>query len=340
MKRHHIATLLALVALTLCTGNAWGGNVTFKARLDSATLLMGKTTALHLEITQDKAATGHFPGEKLDTLNAMVEIAGKPKPDTTDLGNGRIQINRDLIIQSFDSGMYVIKPIPYVVNGDTAYSNQLTLKVMPVDVKRIQAAIAQEQQEQQGDTLTAAAPTSEIHDIKPVEVPPFKLLDYLPDMWWLWLLLLLLAAAGIYAYRKWWRKGVNPLKPVKKRLPPYEEAMQNLQQLKARQLWQKGQEKQYFTELTDILRVYIDRRFHINAVEMTSTQIIDTLKKHEETRAVNEQLEMILEVADFVKFANASPLADDNEVAWQRAVNFVEATRPVETANNGKEAQS
>ena len=81
--------------------------------------------------------------------------------------------------------------------------------------------------------------------------------------------------------------------------------------------------------MTDILRVYIDRRFHINAVEMTSSQIIDTLKKNEETKAVNEQLEMILEIADIVKFANARPLADDNEVAYQRAVNFVEATRPV-----------
>ena len=44
---------------------------------------------------------------------------------------------------------------------------------------------------------------------------------------------------------------------------------------------------------------------------------------------MNEQMEMILEVADIVKFANARSLADDNEVAFQRAVNFVEATRPV-----------
>ena len=170
----------------------------------------------------------------------------------------------------------------------------------------------------------------DINDIKPVEEVPFRVLDWLPDYWWAWLLGLLLIAAAIWAYRKYYKKGINPLKPSKKRLPPYEEAMINLQNLKAAQLWQQGQEKEYFTGLTDILRVYIDRRFHINAVEMTSTQIIDTLKKNDETKAVNEQLEMILEVADIVKFANARPLADDNEVAYQRAVNFVEATRPVE----------
>ena len=301
----HIALSATLLLATLST--AWGGNVTFRAKLDSATLLMGKTTALHLEITQDKDARGFFPGEQLDTLNAMVEIAERPAADTTDLGNNRIQINRDLIIQSFDSGMWVIKPIPYVVNGDTAYCNQLSLKVMPVDVSQMK----------------------DIEDIKPVEEVPFNLLDWLPDYWWAWLLGLLLIAAAIWAYLAFHKKGVNPLRPTKKRLPPYEEAMLSLQNLKAAQLWQQGKEKEYFTGLTDILRVYLDRRFGINAVEMTSSQIIDTLKKNEETKAVNEQMEMILEVADIVKFANARPLADDNEVAFQRAVNFVEATRPV-----------
>ena len=308
--RHIVMTVIVLLAAT-----AAAGNVTFKAKLDSATLLMGKTTTLHLEITQDRSARGFFPGEQLDTLNAMVEIAARPAADTVDLGNDRIQINRDLIIQSFDSGMWVIKPIPYVVNGDTAYCNQLSLKVLPVDVSQMQ----------------------DINDIKPVEDVPFNLLDWLPDYWWAWLLALLLIGLGIWAYRKYYKKGINPLKPTKKRLPPYEEAMINLQRLKAAQLWQQGQEKEYFTGLTDILRVYIDRRFHINAVEMTSSQIIDTLKRNEETKAVNEQLEMILEIADIVKFANARPLADDNEVAYQRAVNFVEATRPVVQPDNKEE---
>ena len=317
MSQHvrHIVMTAAVLLATISA--AWGGNVTFKAKLDSATLLMGKTTALHLEITQDEDARGFFVNEQADTLSAMVEIAERPAADTTDLGNNRIQINRDLIIQSFDSGLWVIKPIPYVINGDTAYSNQLTLKVLPVDVSQMQ----------------------DVHDIKPVEEVPFNLLDWLPDYWWAWLLALLLLIGGIWAYRKYYKKGINPLKAVKKRLPPYEEAMINLQNLKAAQLWQRGQEKEYFTGLTDILRVYIDRRFHINAVEMTSTQIIDTLKENRETKAVNEQLEMILEVADIVKFANARPLADDNEVAYQRAVNFIEATRPVEQPEKKEEVK-
>jgi hypothetical protein len=241
----------------------------------------------------------------------MVEIADKPKPDTTSLGNNREQINRDLILQAFDSGLYVLPPVAYIVGRDTFESNPLSLKVLPVPV----------------DT------TRDIIGIKPVETVPFKLFDWVPDWmadyWWAWLLALLLIAGSLYYYFKWYRHGRNPLKPEKKRLPPYEEAIINLEALKQRQLWQNGQEKEYFTGLTDILRVYIDRRFGINAVEMTSSEIVRTLKQRNETRAVNEQLTMILEMADIVKFAAVRPLADDNEMAYQRAVNFVEQTKPV-----------
>ena len=318
MKRTAIIWLALTAMLT-----SVAAPVSITAKLDSAILLMGKTTALHIEVVQEKGANGLFPIDHVDTLNAWVEIADRPAADTTDLGNNRIQINRDIILQSFDSGMYAIGPIAYVVGGDTVRTKQLTLKVLPVKVDSLQ----------------------DIHDLKPVEGVPFKLFDWVPDFiadwWWAWLLALALIAGGLYYYHRWYKKGINPLKPERKRLPAYEEAMVNLQNLKQKQLWQNGQEKEYFTGLTDILRVYIDRRFHVNAVEMTSTEIIATLKQNDETRAVNEQLSMILEIADFVKFAGARPLADDNEMAFQRAVQFVEATKPVaaQTDDNGKEVK-
>lgn len=316
MKRFSIILLALLSMNTLAVAQ-----VTFTAKLDSATLLMGKTTALHLEILQPQDVHGVLVADAVDTLSAMVEIAARLKADTVNLGNNRIQINRDIILQSFDSGLYAVGPLAYIVDKDTFFTKQLTLKVIPVRV----------------DTL------QDIHDLKPVEGVPFKFFDWVPDViadyWWAWLLALLLIGGGMYYYMHWYRKGVkNPLKQERKRLPPYDEAMINLRALKQQQLWQNGQEKEYFTGLTDILRVYIDRRFGVNAVEMTSTQIIDTLKQNDETRAVNEQLSLILEVADFVKFAAARPLADDNEKAYQRAVEFVETTKPnTEVEDEGKE---
>lgn len=313
---------IALLAAALLWLGCAAGNVTIKAKLDSARLLMGRTTALHLEIVQDRGTHGALALEKSDTLTAMVEIAEKTKADTTSLDNNREQINRDLILQAFDSGLYVIPPIAYIVGHDTVLSDPLSLKVIPVPV----------------DT------TQDIIDIKPVEGVPFRLLDWVPDWmadyWWAWLLALLLIAGALYYYFKWYRHGRNPLRPEKKRLPAYEEAMLNLEALKQRQLWQNGQEKEYFTGLTDILRVYIDRRFGVNAVEMTSTEIVKTLKERGETKAVNEQLSMILEMADIVKFAAVRPLANDNELAFQRAVNFVEETKPmVEATEQQKEVK-
>ena len=313
---------IALLAAALLWLGCAAGNVTIKAKLDSARLLMGRTTALHLEIVQDRGTRGALALEKSDTLTAMVEIAEKTKADTTALDNNREQISRDLILQAFDSGLYVIPPVAYIVGHDTVLSDPLSLKVIPVPV----------------DT------TQDIIDIKPVEGVPFRLLDWVPDWmadyWWAWLLALLLIAGALYYYFKWYRHGRNPLRPEKKRLPAYEEAMLNLEALKQRQLWQNGQEKEYFTGLTDILRVYIDRRFGVNAVEMTSTEIVKTLKERGETKAVNEQLSMILEMADIVKFAAVRPLADDNELAFQRAVNFVEETKPmVEATEQQKEVK-
>ena len=319
MKLYRNIALVVAVTLTMV---AAAGNVTIKAKLDSARLLMGRTTALHLEIVQDRGTRGALALEKSDTLTAMVEIAEKTKADTTALDNNREQISRDLILQAFDSGLYVLPPVAYIVGHDTVLSDPLSLKVIPVPV----------------DT------TQDIIDIKPVEGVPFRLLDWVPDWiadyWWVWLLALLLIAGALYYYFKWYRHGRNPLRPEKKRLPAYEEAMLNLEALNQRQLWQNGQEKEYFTGLTDILRVYIDRRFGVNAVEMTSTEIVKTLKERGETKAVNEQLSMILEMADIVKFAAVRPLPDDNELAFQRAVNFVEETKPmVEATEQQKEVK-
>lgn len=288
---------------------AAAGNVIIKAHLDSVTLLMGRVTALHIEVAQDKGTAGRFTFEESGALLPEVEIAAKLDADTTDLKNNREQIRRDIILQAFDSGLYVLPPVAYVVGNDTfATTAPMSLKVIPVNVDSLE----------------------NVHPLKPVAAPEYKWYDWMPA--WavryggiIAAVLVLLAAVAAIVYLKKKNGSIIP-KRVKKRLPPAEEALQALNALKPRM--PQLEAKQYYTELTDILRVYIDRRFDINAVEMTSSQIKRHLRDRGETRAVDEQLDMILEIADFVKFAALRPLPGDNEAAWQRAVNFVEATRP------------
>lgn len=284
--------------------------IVVRAQMDSAAIMMGDQTTVRLEISQDKGKFVRLPIIQ-DTLVAGVEVLKISKPDTIDLKNNRIQINNEVLITSFDSGLYYLPPFKYVIDDDTFATQSLSLKVVPMPV----------------DTTHAE------YDIKTVDAPPFVLWDYVPA-WVIYLLIaLLVIAAGIYAYWRWGRKEKGSEAATEEQtIPPYERAIQALHELKDSKLWQQGQEKAYYTTLTEILRVYIDQRFHINAMEMTSTQIIETLRRNEETKAVNRQLRSILEMADFVKFAKMRPLPDDNEQVMRYAETFVEETKPEEKA--------
>lgn len=309
--RTKLFVLIGFFASIFPTCNSIHGQVSVKAKLDSVSILMGKQTALHYQVVQNKNQKGYFIQENPELIAPNVEIIGKAKEDTTDLGNNRIQIDRTLIIQSFDSGIWEIPAAKYVIGKDTFQSNSLNLKVTPVLVDSMKT----------------------INGYKPVEAPPIFLTDYIPDFiyyyWWVFYLILALIAVTVFIWMR--KKKGKPLLAIKrKEIPPYDEAVDALNHLKADKLWQNGREKEYFTQLTDILRKYIDRRFQINAIEMTSSQIIETLKKNDETKAVKEQLAQILDIADFVKFANVRPLPDDSEAAWNKAITFVEETKPVE----------
>jgi len=124
---------------------------------------------------------------------------------------------------------------------------------------------------------------------------------------------------------------------------PYEVAMRDLRELKTKNLWEQGMEKEYFTRLTDILRTYLDRRFGINAMEMTSREIINRLYDSD-VKDKRDYVRQILNVADFVKFAKVRPLPADNIAAYDNAVRFVEETKPEpqpdsDGVNDGKEGK-
>ncbi len=318
MKCNRIFLWLVLVA-GLISNYAQAGNTTIKQEMDSMVIVMGKQTALKVTIVKDKDVQGQIlpklapiPGDSTAMqLTPQIEVSGIHN-DTTNIENGRVQIVRTMMLQAYDSGVWVVPAAKFAVGRDTVSSEELNLKVIPVNVDSLQ----------------------NIHDYKDVADAPFVLSDLIPDFiynyWWAYLLVILLGVAAWYAYYR--HKQGKPIIPKKAIVvqPPYEEAVEALSHLKEAKLWQNGHDKEYFSKLTDILRRYIDRRFLINAIEMTSAQIVDTLKKNEETKAVNEQLKQILEVADFVKFAGVMQLPEDNEAAWTRARNFVELTRPAE----------
>lgn len=297
--------------------------VKITANLDSATLLMGKKTAIHLEIIESSNSGGIIMLAPEMLIIPEVEVSDIVTLDTVNLGNGLRQIHHDVIIQSFDSGAYIIPPIKYLVGNDTIKSNELALKVLPVDVSHLET----------------------VNPIADVEDYGSKWFDFLPDFiidyWFLILLALIALSAGIYVYVLYKKKQIHmPFRQPTPKLSPYEVAINELSSLKEKDLCSSGQEKEYYTILTDILRVYIQDRFGINALEMTTTQINRALSNNPETRSHNNMMRQILEVADFVKFAKVRPMPEDNVRSFNMALQFVEDTKPVPQPESNSEQKT
>lgn len=316
----HILTLAFVVLMASVDSSAAGKLYSIKASLDSAVILMGNRTAVKVELVGNLDGSGYFLQN--DSLWKDVEISNRGDVEINDLGNGRKELKEEILIQAFDSGLYSLPPITYVQGRDTLTANQLTLKVIPVNV----------------DTLQT------IHDYAGVVSPGRKFFDFVPDWisdYGIWILLAFaVAMLGYFLWKEWKKKGRLPLVPVKKELPPYEKAMLELQRLRGEHLCEVGKEKEYYTRLTEILRVYLFKRFGINAMEMTSGQIVKALRSNDSTKLSEPLMARILETADFVKFAKSRPLPDDNVEAFSSAVDFLEQTKPEENPEEADDEES
>lgn len=304
-------TLLSLISLLLFLG----GEVSAQQRplidltIDSAAILIGEQTVLHLTVTSDKDRPVQVVIPN-DTLMAGVELLNLSKADSTEIENNRLVIKQDLLITSFDSALYLLPPLKVIDGTDTVLSNQVALKVSTVPVN--------------------AENPEEFFDIKQVWEPPFVWADYLPIILGV-LLVLLLAALAWYVWKRMRaQKSLIPFKKEEPKLPPHEQAIKELDAIKQQKLWQQGRSKEYHTMITETLRRYIADRFGINAMEMTSGEILDLIRQETEAQSVLDNLRQILSLADFVKFAKMNPLPDENDLSLMNAYLFVNQTKVVE----------
>lgn len=314
-------TLLVFVANV----NLWGAGLSIKAKLDSVNVLMGNVTTLHLEVVEPQESKGRLSiFQEIDRARGYAGVCGDSVElrtdftvDTVPLGSGKIQLNYEIPVQSFDSGTYTLPKFVYYVGNDSAVSNELTFNVYPVDV-------------------TADDPIAGFDNVQEPDGKRFYdwVPDWLLDFWWLWLIIFLAVCLFLWAMRSFPKKGLPFIAP--KELPkPWTVALDALQRLKNRKLWEQGLEKEYFTDLTDILRIYLFERFGINAMEMTSRQIMDKIYESD-LRDKKDYVNQILKIADFVKFAKVRPLPADSIAAYDNAVKFVEETIPVPAESDKK----
>jgi hypothetical protein len=304
------AIALAMTAsLTIFTLSA---QTVVKATIDSASIKIGQQTKIHLEIAADKSQPVQLPMIS-DTLTTGVEVLEISKIDTTDLGNNRMQLKYNYLITAFDSALYLLPPFQVISGTDTAYSAELPLKV---------------------STLPVDTASGQFYDIKGVRTPPFVWKDYLPFILLLLGIIAVIALIGFIIYRLINRQSLTPFRKDEPYVPPHIRAFRRLDTIKTEKLWQAGKIKEYHSEITDTLRKYIEERFKIGAMEMTSGEILTDIKKFNEADPVYDKLKQILILADFVKFAKYKPLPDENESSITSAYSFVDSTKPEENVNN------
>lgn len=303
-----ILNLLGIFLLSIFSYSnyAYSQEIQASAKIDTNIIKIGDQLKLSLQVKYQSNINLSWLNIP-DTIN-KIEVVERLKTDTLNSSNFITQ-KQNLIITSFDSGYHVIPPFifSFKKSGDTTTyfteTEPLLLTVQTVAV----------------DTTKA------FKDIKqPLEVP-FTFQEALPYI--IGILILTGIIFLMYYFFKRRKKIIPSIIPRIPSKPPHEVALAALRQLESEKLWQKGKLKLYYSRLSDIIRTYIEYRFHINALELTT---YETLKNYNPIDGDNsiEKLKPLLELSDLVKFAKANPIASENEISFNNAVKFVELTMP------------
>ncbi|MGC3979457.1 MAG: hypothetical protein QM751_15275 [Paludibacteraceae bacterium] len=295
------------LVLLLNTGFLQAQSYTVKAKIDSTQMWIGNQTALRFEVVQSPTERVNFPLFS-DTIVGALEIVRQQKLDTVKLSEDKIQVNAHYVVTSFHDSLVYVPAYPFVSGKDTVWSNTLSIKVVqPFKIDTTSNVIA---------------------DIKPVFKPKFNWVEFFKKFF----LIALVIALGIVLFflirRFMGKKRIFTSEKPKPIVPAHIEALERLDKIKNTKAWQQGRIKEYHTELTDVIRNYIERAFNINSMEITSGELLQKMEFLKfDKAAAYDGLKQILQVADLVKFAKWSPSMSDNDLSLLNAYLFVNQTK-------------
>lgn len=262
--------------------NSVAQNITTK--VDTTTFKIGEELRLQMLVEAKPTSAIIFPETK--AMGAL-EVLNSYKVDTLKIGD-LIQLKKEYGLTQFDAGTYTIPQQKVMINGIPIVTDSLLVEVVDVVV----------------DTTK-----QKMYDIKPI-IDVEKPSDGFP-MWILYVLLGLVAVAGLL-YLLFFRKTKKE-KKAENKLPPFEEAIQHLTALDNSTLLEQSEYKKYYSELTDVLKRYLEDEVYSNALEQTSDELIVKLELLRDSgelplsREVIKELKKVLQTSDLVKFAKSQP---------------------------------
>ncbi len=298
--------LLSFLTTLLSLSNAQEVEVT--AAFDSSRIYIGDQINYTVTVTQPSDVRLNIQQLK-DTLCRNIEIISGPVTDSISMQDNMLKTVNRYLVTSFDSGFYEAPPVYAELKSETGilrfYSEYSPLEVMRVNITPPDSA--------------------EIFDIIEPYGAPVTLGEILP-----WILLAIIIAVVVWGsvkiIRKYWKIKEEP-EVIVNPDPAHVIAFRDLEKLREEQLWQKGEVKLYYSRLTEILRQYLENRYGVYSMEMTTTETLRALLKTDfKKNGLYTSLKTILEGSDLVKFAKYKPDPVENDVHFQNSWEFVEAT--------------
>lgn len=314
-------TGLYIITFLFCLSSAAAQDLSVSIAFDTTRILIGDQINFTLTVKQPDNVEIEIPVFR-DTIINKIEIVDGPERDTIANAGGQIDIVDKYLVTSFDSGLYEVRPV-YIEIKKPDGINRFFSDYARLEVIKYRVA----------PTDTAAV----FYDIIPPYEAPITLKEVLP-----WLLIAVLAVALIWfiiIFLKKLRKKEKVVQTPKIIEPAHIVAFRELEMLKVDSLKEKGEYKQYFTRLTEILRLYLENRYGILSLELTTTETLqELLKKGFKKGHSYERLRSVLTTADLVKFAKYIPVAEDYDGNFDNSWKFVDETKEIpEVASSGED---
>ena len=326
--RHIVIGVLALVAMQMAVAQVLPP--TISSQISADTVMIGDRVSLTIDVEKDLMQEIAFPeltfspSDGLQSEEPSIEVLRSHAVDTISRNGRRVLLRKRYDMIVYDEGIYHLgKPSALYIDKNVQdtlvgeMENTLVVNTFQID--------------------TTKTPT--VRDLKPQKTLEFRFGEIQGYVLYSLLGLLCLALIAFLIYRqiKDRNSRIYTLFRPTPTAPPHIVAIAALEKLHNEKLWQNNKHKLYYSGLSDILRTYLDGRFGLSAMEMTTDEIVEALRRLDIDQKQKSSLTAVLRDADLVKFAKAMPEADANELAYNRAYYFVEDTKPVVIAEEAED---
>jgi len=313
LKKSHITFFIFLLFFLLFKISI-GQKINISAALDSTKIRIGEQVKLDLYVSYSAKQNNlkiQWPNIA-DTITDKIEVISVSVIDTTSPDKSNpdiIQQHQQITISAYDSGYFAIPGFKFFINNDSAnafYSQSLFLEV---------------------HTVPTDSSITKTKDIKPPFAEAFNwkwYSKYFYSGFSLLVIIILIILITIYFTKK---NKIVVLKSEKPKIPAHIIALQSLEKIKNEQIWKEEKTKEYYSSISDTIRLYIEERFKVNALESTTAEIMKAFRSQVVDKESKDKLQQLLMLSDLVKFAKQFPIISEHTFTLQNAFDFVNETK-------------